>query len=57
MIVNAGKTSWTGVSYTTRDGSRRAFESPEELLATIAELAGWPGPEAPTLSSDTTDSG
>jgi hypothetical protein len=42
VIVVAGEVPWTGVVYTTRQGTRRAYGDHAELLRTIAELAAWP---------------
>jgi hypothetical protein len=42
VIVVAGEVPWTGVVYTTRQGTRLAYGDHAELLRTIAELAAWP---------------
>jgi cob(I)alamin adenosyltransferase len=49
IVLVAGETPWNGVLYTTRDGRRRAYSDPIDLIRHICELTGWalPGAEGP----------
>lgn len=44
-VIVLAESPWRGVVYTTRDGNRRVFNDPVELLRMIAELTRWPGAE------------